>query len=339
MARFIRSTWPLVQGWFGFVNRCSNPLVSQIMSKRIGLRDVEPDDAARRHARQDLHRDADVAPLYRGERRQRVAVRGEASRAEGDVLADDDGGRPVSERGDRRCRQQVRLRGLRQRLHQDAEGVAAQSQRRAGGQGARAPHAEGRDDRRDRAARGVEAGGGESARRDPLAQSQLHAQPVRDVARHLDDGRLDHHLRALQVQRLDEVAHLGDLRGGAADDDGVGLGRGRDGDLGRDDRVGDRGRVLALADRTRAALAIRKARDTLLGNPQSAPEAAAIGRAAQITQADRFAAETLPLIRALQATGITTLAALATALNARATPTARGGQWHVSTVRNMLRRG
>ena len=93
-----------------------------------------------------------------------------------------------------------------------------------------------------------------------------------------------------------------------------------------------------IAERTRAALAIRKARGTPLGNPQNAPEAAAIGRAAQITQADRFAAETLPVIRALQATGITTLAALATALNARAIPTARGGQWHVSTVRNVLRR-
>ena len=94
-----------------------------------------------------------------------------------------------------------------------------------------------------------------------------------------------------------------------------------------------------IAERTRAALAIRKARGTPLGNPQNAPEAAAIGRAAQITQADRFAAETLPVIRALQATGITTLAALAAALNARAIPTARGGQWHVSTVRNVLRRG
>ena len=95
----------------------------------------------------------------------------------------------------------------------------------------------------------------------------------------------------------------------------------------------------SIAERTRAALAIRKARGTRLGNPANAPEAAAIGRATQITQADRFGAETLPLIRALQATGITPLAALATALNARAIPTARGGQWHVSTVRNVLRRG
>ena len=33
--RFIRSTWPLVQGWFGLANRCWRRWSSQIMSKRI----------------------------------------------------------------------------------------------------------------------------------------------------------------------------------------------------------------------------------------------------------------------------------------------------------------
>jgi hypothetical protein len=35
MVRFIRSTWPFVQGWFGLVSRCSMAFASQIMSKRI----------------------------------------------------------------------------------------------------------------------------------------------------------------------------------------------------------------------------------------------------------------------------------------------------------------
>jgi hypothetical protein len=35
IVRFMRSTWPFVQGWLGLVSRCSIPLASQIMSKRI----------------------------------------------------------------------------------------------------------------------------------------------------------------------------------------------------------------------------------------------------------------------------------------------------------------
>ena len=75
-----------------------------------------------------------------------------------------------------------------------------------------------------------------------------------------------------------------------------------------------------IAERTRAALSARKARGTPLGNPTNAPEAAALGRAQQVTQADRFAASTLPVIRAIQATGITSLRGIAHALNARGIP-------------------
>lgn len=35
IVRFLLSTWPFVQGWFGFVNRCSIPFASPIKSKRI----------------------------------------------------------------------------------------------------------------------------------------------------------------------------------------------------------------------------------------------------------------------------------------------------------------
>ena len=70
----------------------------------------------------------------------------------------------------------------------------------------------------------------------------------------------------------------------------------------------------------------------------SAPAAAQLGRKVQIAEADRFAANVLPVIQVIQATGITTFGGTAEVLNARGIPTARGGHWHVSTVRNALRR-
>ena len=57
-----------------------------------------------------------------------------------------------------------------------------------------------------------------------------------------------------------------------------------------------------------------------------------------ITEADRFAKSVLPLIATIQTAGITSLRGIAEALNARGVPTARGGRWQVSTVRNLLRR-
>jgi Recombinase len=46
----------------------------------------------------------------------------------------------------------------------------------------------------------------------------------------------------------------------------------------------------------------------------------------------------LPIVRAIQASGLTTLRDIAAALNARGVRTARGGQWHSSTVHNLLTR-
>ena len=50
-------------------------------------------------------------------------------------------------------------------------------------------------------------------------------------------------------------------------------------------------------------------------------------------------ANVLPVIRQMQGAGVTSLAALATALNNRGIPTARGGTWHPMTVRNLMERG
>ena len=54
--------------------------------------------------------------------------------------------------------------------------------------------------------------------------------------------------------------------------------------------------------------------------------------------ADAFAANVLPIVRQLQANGLTDLRSLAAALNERGVRTARGGQWHQTTVRNLLAR-
>ena len=93
-----------------------------------------------------------------------------------------------------------------------------------------------------------------------------------------------------------------------------------------------------IAERTKAALASRKAQGARLGNPRNAGHAAAIGRQAQATEADRFAASVLPVIESIRATGVARLGAIATALNNRGIRTARGGRWHVSTVSNLLAR-
>jgi hypothetical protein len=47
----------------------------------------------------------------------------------------------------------------------------------------------------------------------------------------------------------------------------------------------------------------------------------------------------LPIVRQVQAAGVTGLANIAQALNDRGIRTARGGVWHNSTVRNLLARG
>ena len=91
-----------------------------------------------------------------------------------------------------------------------------------------------------------------------------------------------------------------------------------------------------ISNRNKAALAAKKAAGAKLGNPRAA-EAAVKAHAANRAAADQFAANVLPIVRAIQASGLTTLREIA-ALNARGVRTARGGQWHSSTVHNLLAR-
>jgi len=92
-----------------------------------------------------------------------------------------------------------------------------------------------------------------------------------------------------------------------------------------------------ISSRTRQALAAAKARGVVLGSPKlhMARESAV---AAVKAEADRHAANILPVIREAQRAGANTLRAVAAALNARGIATARGGAWHPMSVKNMLDR-
>jgi DNA invertase Pin-like site-specific DNA recombinase len=95
-----------------------------------------------------------------------------------------------------------------------------------------------------------------------------------------------------------------------------------------------------ISARTKAALAAKKAEGTgwKPGNPTNLPEAGVLGREVTKRAADVFAANTLPIIQQIQASGVTSYQALAAALNSRGIRTARGGNWYASTVVNILKR-
>lgn len=92
-----------------------------------------------------------------------------------------------------------------------------------------------------------------------------------------------------------------------------------------------------ISTRTRQALLAAKARGVTLGNPtlhvarENALETVK-------TEADRHAANVLPVIREVQKAGAKTLRQISEALNARGIPTARGGRWYAQSVANILER-
>jgi hypothetical protein len=55
-------------------------------------------------------------------------------------------------------------------------------------------------------------------------------------------------------------------------------------------------------------------------------------------EAERYAANVLPIIREAQKTGARTLREIAEELNARGIATARGGRWYAQSVANVLAR-
>ena len=74
------------------------------------------------------------------------------------------------------------------------------------------------------------------------------------------------------------------------------------------------------------------------GQPRNASSAAAAGRAVQVAEADQFAANIMPIVNSIRASGVTDLRGIARALNDRGVRTARGGRWHVSNVKNVIDR-
>lgn len=97
-----------------------------------------------------------------------------------------------------------------------------------------------------------------------------------------------------------------------------------------------------ISARTKAALAAAKARGTTLGGfrgytPSEADRAAAVE--AKAAKARQAAAAVLPIIRELQAAGITTLGGIARELGRRGIPTPGGaGAWQAVQVQRVLKR-
>ena len=100
----------------------------------------------------------------------------------------------------------------------------------------------------------------------------------------------------------------------------------------------------AISARTKAALSAAKSRGTRLGNPNGAAALRRAGRGnragvrAVQQKADQHALDLAPIVDQLRAEGRTSLPSLAKALNDARMCAPRGGQWHPSSVKNLLAR-
>lgn len=95
-----------------------------------------------------------------------------------------------------------------------------------------------------------------------------------------------------------------------------------------------------ISERTKAALAMAKARGVVLGGDRGYRPEGRPDRALQAlqSQSDEFALAIAPIVEDIKAAGHTSLNAIATELNQRGIRTRRAGTWHAATVRNVLRR-
>ncbi|WP_040676089.1 recombinase family protein [Nitrobacter sp. Nb-311A] len=91
-----------------------------------------------------------------------------------------------------------------------------------------------------------------------------------------------------------------------------------------------------IAERTRAALHVKRAAGAKLGNRTNLRSAGETGRAVQRQAVDRFVRSVLPTLDAVRNSGAVSLAEITTALNERGVRSASGGRWHRSSVRNLL---
>lgn len=93
-----------------------------------------------------------------------------------------------------------------------------------------------------------------------------------------------------------------------------------------------------ISERTKAALAAKRAQGIKLGNRTNLADARAKATDTIKADADAFALNVLPIIRQVKAGGVASYRGIAEALNARGISTARGGTWQAATVRNVMLR-
>jgi DNA invertase Pin-like site-specific DNA recombinase len=92
-----------------------------------------------------------------------------------------------------------------------------------------------------------------------------------------------------------------------------------------------------ISERTKAALAIKKANGAILGNRTNLDEARLKSNATNKAEAIAFADKVLSIITAYRNDG-DTLPTIAAKLNDMGVKTRRGGKWYASTVTNILSR-
>jgi DNA invertase Pin-like site-specific DNA recombinase len=96
-----------------------------------------------------------------------------------------------------------------------------------------------------------------------------------------------------------------------------------------------------ISERTKAALAVAKARGVRLGNPHLPPgnaASAAIARKARMTKSENRAAELREVIENAERRGSLTLRQVARYLNELGISSAHGKQWHANSVRRVRQR-
>ncbi len=97
-----------------------------------------------------------------------------------------------------------------------------------------------------------------------------------------------------------------------------------------------------ISARTKAALAVAKARGKVLGRPENLKNQEAgreRGRARRTAVAGARVADLRPIIADVKASGASSLRQIAAGLNGRGIPTARGGAWSAVQVKRVLERG
>lgn len=93
-----------------------------------------------------------------------------------------------------------------------------------------------------------------------------------------------------------------------------------------------------ISERTKAALAARRARGLPLGNPQNLVPGCSPAPALNAAAAAATAARLRPVIEAIQAEGVHTVRGIADELNRRGYVTERGAGYHATTVARVLGR-